>query len=248
MLILTSCANKKDILYLQDIEKNKTEQINQTYINKLQPDDILNIIVSSNDNQGVLPFNLMAMASTPGSEGMGVGQPRLLNYVIRQDGNIQFPVLGNVKIAGLSILEAIELLKQKISFYVKDPIVTIEWINFKFTVLGEVKRPGQYKSSSERVTIIDALGIAGDLSIQANRKNIILIREIETNRYIYNIDLTNKNFINSESYFIKQNDQIIVSPNNAQVQASAYNSNAPLYISIASTIISLVTVVALLNK
>jgi len=248
LLLLASCANKKNILYLQDQEKSSTETISQTYVNRLQADDILNIVVSSRDNQGVLPFNLIAVSANPGSEGLSTGQPRLLTYVIRQDGTIQYPILGSVKLSGLTLMEAIELMKNKISDYVKNPTISIEWLNFKFTVLGEVQKPGQYTSKSERISFLDAIGMAGDLGIYGNRKSILLIRENNNQRQTFNIDLTNKSFINTEAYYIKQNDVIIVSPNNAQIQASAFNRNAPLYISIASTIISLVTVFALLNK
>lgn len=245
---LTSCANKKNILYLQDQEKNTTEAINQSYVNKLQPDDILTIVVSSSDNQGVLPFNLMSLTVSPGQENMAVGQARLINYIIRQDGTIQFPVLGVVKLSGLTIMEAIEVLKQKISAYVKNPTVTMEWVNFKFSVLGEVRRPGQYTSKSERISFLDAIAMAGDLDIYGNRKDILLIRENNNQRQTFRIDLTNKSFIDSEAYYIKQNDVIIVAPNNSQIQASAFNRNVPLYISIASTIISVVSLIALLNR
>ena len=243
--ILSSCANKKDVLYLQDLERNKVEKINLSYVNKLQTDDVLNIVVSSNDNMGVSPFNISPSSGKSGVESSGSGQKTSLNYVIRQDGTISFPVLGNIKLVGLTLVEASELLKQNISNYVKNPIVTIEWVNFKFTILGEVKRPGLYKSSSERITIIEAIGIAGDLDIQADRKNILLIREIGTERFTYNIDLTNKAFIYSEAYYLKQNDQIIVSPNNAKVQASVVNPSTSMYLNIFSTLISVITLISI---
>lgn len=245
LLILTSCANKKDVLYLQDLERNKTEKISQSYIYKFQVDDVLNIVVSSADNQGVSPFNTTPTASISSSDNSSSKPKTSINYVIRQDGTIQFPVLGNVKLEGLSMLEATELLKQNISKYVNNPIVTIDWINFKFTILGEVNNPGLFKSNSERITLIEAIGLAGDLGIQADRKNILLIREIGKNRYTYNIDITNKAFINSEVYYIKQNDQIIVSPNNAKIQSSIVNPSVNMYFSIVSTAISLITLIAI---
>lgn len=240
-LFIYSCANKKDILYLQDFKEEKVK-ISQDYVNTLQADDILNIHISSPDQQGISPFNLY-MRQNPSNAIGGSNQNIMLNYIIRKDGTIQFPILGDVKLSGLTILEAISHLKKEVSKYINNPVVTIEWVNFKFTVSGQVNRPGQYRSQSERVSILDALGMAGDLDIYGQRKNIMLIREINGERHTYFIDLTSKSFMDSEAYFIKQNDVIIVSPNSPQIQASAFNRNIPLYISVTSTIISLIILI-----
>lgn len=236
--LLTSCANKKNILYLQDFKEEQTT-INNNYVNRLQPDDILNIYISTVDNQGVSPFNLF-MRLNPQNAAGGSAQNFLLNFTIRKDGNIQFPILGDVKLSGLTILEAIELFKKELSVYINEPTVTLEWVNFKYTVIGEVNRPGQFRSQSERVSLFEALGNAGDLTIYGQRKNIMLIRENNDQRQNFIIDLTKKDFMTSDAYYIKQNDVIIVSPNNPQVQTSAFNRNIPLYLAISSTIISLV--------
>ncbi|MFY7810835.1 MAG: polysaccharide biosynthesis/export family protein [Flavobacterium sp.] len=241
LLITTSCANKKNILYLQDNVTQSNIEINQSYINKLQADDILSIQVSSADNQGVAAFNIATSNGILGTD-VAVGQPRFINYIIRQDGSIEFPVIGKIQLAGLSVVEAIELLKKEISAYVKKPIVILEWLNFKYSVLGEVTRPGQFSSKSERVTILEALSNAGDLTIFGKRKNIILIRENNGKRSHFTIDLTSKEFIKSEAYYIKQNDVIIVSPNNAKVQSSAFNQNSTIYISIASVVLALINI------
>jgi polysaccharide export outer membrane protein len=246
-IFLSSCANKKNILYLQDHTQQINQDITTSYVNRLQADDILSIQVSSSDSQGVAAFNIATSNGILGSD-VAVGNPRFINYIIRQDGTIEFPIIGKIKLADLTIIEAIEYLKKEISAYVNKPIVILEWLNFKYSVLGEVTRPGQFKSLSERVTIFDAISNAGDLSIFGQRKNIILIRENNGKRSHFTIDLTNKNFIGSEAYYVKQNDVIIVSPNNAKVQSSAFNQNASVYISIASVILALTTIFINTNR
>ncbi|MBX7227776.1 MAG: polysaccharide biosynthesis/export family protein [Chitinophagales bacterium] len=247
-LFITSCASPKEVLYLQDLQNNDVRDINQHYSTKLRPDDVLNIIVSSKDNLGTSPFNLTPTLGTPGNTSVN-GQPKLVNYIIRQDGSIEFPVIGKIQLADLTILQAIDTLKVKLKPYLNDPIVVMEWLNFKFTVLGEVKSPGLYRSNSERVSIFDALGLAGDLTIYGNRQDIIVIREYLGQQLSFKLDLTNKEFLNSELFYIKQNDVIIVSPNKAQIQSSAFNRNIPIFVSIASLAASTITgIFVLLRK
>jgi polysaccharide export outer membrane protein len=237
-IIYSSCSGKKDIHYLQNLEKTKNQPIPQNYENSLQADDVISISVSSIENVGLSSFNLTTNNST--SNSSGGSKPGAINYVIRKDGSIEFPILGKIQIAGFTISKAIEMIKIKLEKYIKDPIVMIEWHNFKFSVLGEVANPGLFVSKSERVTLLEALAMAGDLSIYGERKSIILIREIDSKRNVYTIDLTNPSLLNEESYFIKQNDQIIVSPNNTKIQStSSFNQNVPVYLSIASILLTL---------
>jgi polysaccharide export outer membrane protein len=228
VFLISSCASKKNYNYLQDLEVGVYDY-STTYSHILQPSDILNIYVSSEDNQGVQVFNLK------------IGEQYLkANYTIQKDGTIEYPLIGKINLAGLTILQAIDLLKNKIKIYVNNPIINLELTNFKYTILGEVKAPGIYKSENERLTLLEALGSAGDLDVYGKRKNIKLIRENNQKRTVFSIDITNKRFIDSEAYYVKQNDVIIVYPNNPKVQASAFNRNMPLYIAVASTIISVI--------
>ncbi len=199
LLFVTSCASKKDILYLQDETFQKNQTITQNYVTILQPDDILLIIVSNSDNIGTQRFNLSTTVSAPGMIDDSIGRQRLVNYVIRKDGSIEFPILGKIQLAGLTISEAMELIRVKLEKYIKEPKVVIEWLNFKYSVSGEVRRPGLFTSVSERVSILDALAMAGDLTIYGNRKNIILIRENNGKRSTYNVALTNVKFMNDET-------------------------------------------------
>lgn len=247
IILITSCASPKEILYFQDFEAGKERDISQKYTTKLQPDDVLNIIISSKDNLGTAPFNIISMAGNVGSSNAGT-QPKLMNYIIRQDSTIEFPVLGKIEIAGKTILETIEYFKEQLKPYINEPVVVIEWLNFKYTVLGEVRVPGLYRSTSERVSILDALGTAGDLTIYGRRDNIMLVRETNGKQKYYKIDLTSKNLFESEVFYLKQNDVIIVSPNKAQIQSSAFNRNTPIFVSIASLLVSTITGVFLLVR
>jgi polysaccharide export outer membrane protein len=149
-----------------------------------------------------------------------------------------------VKIAGMSMIEAVAFFKKELSEYVVNPIVNIEWANFKFTVLGDVERPGQFVSRNERITIFEAIGMAGDLNITGARNEVMVVREFNGERKIYQLDLRYKEVFQSEAYYIKQNDVVYVAQNKAEVNSSIYNRNAPLYISVASVLISLIAVLS----
>ncbi len=224
---------------MQDLPTFGEEQIMKEYAPKLQKGDVLTISVSSTDNIGIAPFNVYVNDSDLSQE-IAVSRQRLINYTLRSDGSIEFPVLGKLEIAGMTTLELTNYLKTRLKEYLKEPIVSVEWLNFKYTVLGEVSRPGQYNASNERTSILDALGSAGDITMYANRKDIRVIREEDGERKFYSLDLTKSDFIQSDVYYINQNDVILVGPNNAQVQSSAYNRNTPIFISIASLVVSVI--------
>ncbi len=237
VLGLSSCANKKNILYLQDLENVKNKAIPQSFETKLQPDDLLSIFVSSEDMVGVGVFNRM-----PIMEGNAVGNQMMMmegtQYLIYTDGTIEFPGIGNIHLAGKTLLEARDHLKERLKPYLKTPIVTIKWINNRFSVIGEVTNPGVFPMDSQRVTILEALAMAGDLGLFGKRKDIMLIRENNNQRSTFVVDLTNPNLIHEDYYFIQKNDVIIVNPNNTRVQASAVGPNIPLYLSIFSFILT----------
>ncbi len=241
ILLLISCASKKDVVYFQDIKNSYEKEIVETYGTVFQTDDLLAITISSSDMQGLEPFNLPAVSfnAVPGSV---VGQHKQLTYQIKKDGAIDFPVLGKVKLLGLSRIEAAALLKEKLSVYIKDPIVHIELINFRITILGEVNKPGTFTISNERISIIEALGMAGDLSITGKRTDVLVIREEGDKYKYYRIDLTSNKIFDSPVFYLKQNDAIYVTPNNAKIKSSSYNKNTPIWVSVASVILSLIIV------
>ncbi len=240
---LVSCVSKKDILYLQDIDKMATNGDAMFSTTAIQPNDILSINVTAFDMEAAAPFNLIMPARTV-QELTNPSTRELQGYLVSTEGTIEFPVLGTIKVGGLSRQELIEKLKEEIRVYIKDPIVNVSISNYKVTVLGEVMRPGTFNIPDERITLLEALGKAGDLTIYGKRTNIILLREQNGVKTHTILDITKSDFLNSPFYFLKQNDVIYVQPNSAQVNSAAYNRNSSVYISIASVLISLIVLIS----
>ena len=240
-IIAVGCVSKKDIVYLQ-FDEVEQEKINNDYQLRFKPDDLLQITVSADDIISVQPFNLPAVNFT--TQNIIVGQPALQSYLVDANGTIEFPVLGTLKLAGLTRVEAIALLKKKLDpAYVKNPIININIANFKITVEGDVMRPGSFPIPNERISIFDAIGMAGGLSISANRGNVLVIREENGQKNQYRLDLKSNKMLTSPVYYLQQNDVVYVEPNNAKMQDAAYTRSTGLFISLASVIISLLTIV-----
>lgn len=245
LVVLSSCGSRQDIIYFQDEPLSEAlENQNSNFELRFKTDDLLTIIVSAQDPLVAQPFNLQA-ASTTTSVIDAQGSLKMQTYLIDSKGNIEFPVLGTVKLAGLTRSEANNLLKDKLTEYIKNPIVNIRLANFTVTVLGEVKNPGTYTIQDERISIAEALGMAGDLTIYGKRDNVLLIREVDGQKKYSKIDLTSVNVLNSSNYYLTQNDVLYVEQNNARVRASTYNQNNGVIISAVGT---LATIIAILIK
>lgn len=242
VLILTSCASKKNVLLFQDIENYQAASDSTKSDIRIKQNDLLSIIVSSADRKSAAPFNLPAVGTANGDITQVNAQQRLQTYLVDANGEIQFPILGTLNLEGKTTIEATNYLKEVLSKYIKDPIVNLRITNFKVSVLGEVRSPGTYVINDERVTILEALSRAGDLTIFGKRSDILLIREIDGVKSYSKIDLTKKEVLSSPYYFLQQNDVIMVSPNGAQVQSSASNRNAGLYVSVAGVIITVISI------
>ncbi len=240
-LLLTSCVSKKKILYTQNIETILTDQTTD-YENIIQFDDVLRITVSSKNMETVAPYNATIGLAGAGMQAMG--QARLLDYLVNSDGLIIFPQLGEVKVAGLTRIQAQEKLEKILRNFVTDAVVDIRIINFKYTILGEVNRPGTFTTSDNRITLIQALGMAGDLTIYGKRDSILVIRDTNGVQTSTRIDITAADFIYSDYYYLRQNDTIIIDPNKAQIQAAGFNRNASLWVSIASLLLSTIVVIS----
>lgn len=158
VVILSSCGSSKKVVYLQDADVNKKVKTECEYKTVIHPDDLLSIVVSCDDLESAVPFNTPMIGL--GKEVTSSSQQIPRGYLVDKMGEIDFPVLGKLKVEGISRNELAEMLKEKLSLYLKNPIVTIQFQNFKVTVLGEVKNPGCYQVSSERVSLLDALGMA----------------------------------------------------------------------------------------
>lgn len=238
LFILTSCGSRKEIAYFQD-SPNLTTQF-QDYIPRIQPNDQLAIVISAADINAVAPFNPVSTMQVNATQ-QNIS-PYHTTYTVNENGEIEIPTLGNVKLGGLTRTEAAELLKNKLSKYINNPGVNINFANFRITVLGEVNRPGSFTNPTERITVLDAIGMAGDLTIKGKRENVTVIREINGKKESYSIDLTSKNTLNSPVYYLAQNDVIYIEPNSAQVAASKFTPNYSLWISMAGVIISVISV------
>lgn len=238
ILNMVSCASPAKIVYFQDIEGN---EVNETILNfepTIQTGDLLLINVSAIDGEAAIPFNLY---ETP-MIGNSVSSAKPLTYLVDADGAIQFPVIGKLIVKDSTTKELTEKLSAILETYIKDPIINIRITNFKVTVLGQVNSPGSYPVQNERISIIEAIGLAGDLEIHGKRKNVMLIREQQGKRVFVAIDLTNKALFNSPYYYLAQNDVIYVEPNKTQINASAVGPNIGIIFSSISLLLSVITI------
>ena len=241
IILFASCVSKKDIIYFQNDEINQNE-VSNSYKTIIKPDDVLQITITALDIEAVRPFNLAAVTySTTSNSAIGVAQQQ--TYLVDTKGEIEFPVLGKIKIGGLTRDETIDLLKSKLSpDYIKEPNVNIRIANYKISVMGDVQRPGSYNIPNERITILDALALAGDLNISGQRNNILIIREEGNKKVQYQVDLRSNNVLTSPVYYLQQNDVVYVEPNYARIQSASANSNTSLVISISSVLIAILTI------
>ncbi|MEZ4793622.1 MAG: polysaccharide biosynthesis/export family protein [Gelidibacter sp.] len=246
LAVLSSCASRKEMVYFQDEPLSSNEINNMASELVYQPNDLITIDVNGADQETVQPFKLPPITFDENRSVLNAqGTLRVQAYLIDVNGNIEFPVLGTLKIAGLTRTQAHEFMKEKLKEYVKDPIVNIRLANFTVTVLGEVNRPGTYNIQDERVSLSEALGLAGDLTINGKRDNIFLIREINGKKRFAKLDLTSVNIVNSPLYYLVQNDVIYVEPNTAKIRSSTFNPNTAIVISAIST---LATIAAILIR
>ncbi|PQJ33044.1 sugar transporter [Nonlabens arenilitoris] len=246
-MVTSSCVSKKDIIYVQDIDTALSESQSSKYDAVITNDDILKIIVTSENMESVQPFN--KVVSPVVNQELSIrSQETLQSYLVDDEGFINYPLLGKVKASGNTRIEFQELLKNKMLQYVKDAVVDVRIINYKITLLGEVNRPGTYKVDDNRITLLQAIGLAGDLTVYGRRDNIVVIRDMNGIQTSTRVDLTSADFIYSPFYYLNQNDTIIVEPNGAQIQASGFNRNISVYVSIASLLLTTVVVFSNLNK
>jgi polysaccharide export outer membrane protein len=240
ILSLPSCKLREKIVYFNDSDSKGNSEMKFSPI--LQVDDLISIVVSDIDQETVALFN---------SHNSNGQSPTYLNgvsisngYLIDLNGEINLPIVGKIRIAGLKRNDAIILIENELKKYLNNPVVQLNILNFKVTVLGEVNLPGTYRIPNERITILEILGLAGDLKISGLRKNILVIREENYEKKEYRLDLTSKEIFNSPAYYLKQNDVVYVEPNmNSRVNSTFLKSNSPIFISITSIILSTIILI-----
>ena len=254
MLLLTSCGTVKDIAYFQNKIVNEPEAIDKHAGTVIQPKDMLSIVVSNRNPELVAMFNLPVISYQAGSETVsGAGQQRLMGYVVDNEGFIDFPVLGPIKVAGLTRWELSNLIKERLikGGFLTDAVVTVEFMNFKVSVIGEVNSPGTYTLSNGKVTILQAISLARDLTIFGQRENVCVIREREGERVIYEVNLCDVSLFDSPAYYLQQNDVVYVQPSEIKARQSTtddkalrmtsiFVSGGSLLVSVAALIVNLV--------
>ncbi|MEG1573658.1 MAG: polysaccharide biosynthesis/export family protein [Bacteroidales bacterium] len=248
-IVMFSCKSVENITYFPQVGVSDSlklmDIIEANYESKILPDDELAVVVTAEDINAVSIFNLPAV-SIKQKEGksQSSGGAQMLTYLVDNNGEITFPVLGRIKISGMTNKEAENYLRGRIEAYVKDPIVTLNVLNSKITIMGEVNAPGIYYLDKERVSIVNALGQAGDLTIQGKRTNVLLVREEDGKRSFHRIDLTKPDIFTSPCYYVKKNDFIYVEPNKEKKSSSKYNSQKQINIAITSTVLSGISIIA----
>ena len=254
--LLVSCQSYKKARSLQDTAfVNDTEQnVLQTGV-KVMPKDLLTIAVSCSTPELAAPFNLVNSGTASGTEGKTVGQgiesTALQQYLVDNQGNINFPVLGEIHVGGLTKLEIENLIIDKLKVYLKEaPLVTVRIVNYRISVLGEVTKPGSFVVSNEKINLLEALAMAGDLTIYGMRDNVKLIRTGQDNKQeIITMDLNKTETVLSPYYQLQQNDIIYVTPNKTKAKNSDIGTNTGLWFSATSILVSLANIlVILLNK
>ena len=237
LLLLVSCGSSKNIIYFQDAQSEyDSSKDSSKYEIRIANDDNLLIIVSSKNSQATEIFNNFNTDRATTTQGL-----QWHGFLVDQFGNINFPLIGNVHLSGLTKAEAIALLQKKISIYIDDPVVNIRFMNYKVTILGEVNRPGNYTIENEKITIIQSLGLAGDLTIYGNRHHIMVYREVDGQKKFFRVDITSPEIFNSPVYYLQQNDLVYVEPNKAKVRSSTnYTQNLSLGISVISLLLTVI--------
>lgn len=256
LLLMASCSMSKKITYFQDIivvSDSTVKEVPPPEIT-LRPEDKISIIVNSKNRELTDLFNLSYVTRTIGSISDNATSHGISYYTVRSDGTIDFPVLGSVKVAGLTREGVADYIKSILisQNLVNDPIVTVEFANLQFFVMGEVRTPGAHKISHDRVTILDAISQAGDMNIDGRRDNVLVLRPDTTGiYYAYQVDMRSfDNVVNSPVYYIHQNDYIYVEPNKKRANQSTVNANtvssASFWISISSLLASLASTATLI--
>ena len=248
--LLSSCASVKDIAYFQNKLIDHPEKIDKHAGIVIQPKDMLSIVVSSRTPELVTMFNLPVVSYQAGSETVsGAGMQRLLGYVVDNAGCIDFPVLGILNVAGMTRWDLSEMIKNRLvqDGLLSDAVVTVEFMNFKVSVIGEVNSPGTYTIEGDKVTVLQAISLARDLTIFGMRENVSVIRERDGERTIYQINLCDVSLFKSPAYYLQQNDIIYVEPNKERSRQSTTDDKTlrmtSILVSGGSLIVSVATLV-----
>lgn len=261
---LASCQSYKRVPYLQSYESltdksykeiviNEVNQQDTLYDARIQPKDLLSITVNTTDPQAAAPFNLTVQTSINAAQANSTyvtSQPTLQQYLVNNEGEIDFPVIGKLKIGGLTKTAAEKLIREQLRPYLKEtPIVTVRMSNYKISVIGEVNRPGTFTINNEKVNLFEALAMAGDMTVYGIRSNVKLIREDNNGqRNIINLNLNEQNILHSPYYYLQQNDILYVTPNKTKAKNASISNSTTIWFSIVGTLVSLASLIVTIAR
>lgn len=238
ILMLQSCTTKKQMLYLQDLDMYSNAPLNYT-TTKIQPNDILKIEVSDLNPLVAAPFNINRTANSSSSSGS-----ELEGYLVSPQGNVTMPILNEIRVGGLTPANVEAKIKERLinEGYLVNPTVQVRVLNNKFTILGEVTAPGVKTFQEESVSLLEAIGLAGDLTYSAIRKDVKIIREVDGKRLVYHVDLTTAVWMSNPNFRIRQNDVIIVTPNKLKVNSGGLIKDPLQLMAISASVLTLILV------
>ena len=240
--VLFSCATKDDVVYFNGVNSSDNSIGLDSYSPTYHIDDELVIIVNALDAEAAKPFNKTSVSvSTDMLDARG--RERIQTYRVDSEGQIEFPVLGKIKIAGLNREQATLMLQEKLSDYIKNPIVDIETVNYRITVLGEVARPGTYTATNERITLVEAISLAGDMTIYGERENVLVIQDYDGKKTYTRVNLKSTDLFQSPVYYLSQNDVVYVEPNKTRAKNSAIGAQTGVLLSAIGLLVSVAALV-----
>lgn len=256
---IASCGSKtyKNIDYLQNVLRDTTMSLNTNFNEGIivQPKDMISIVVTSRNPELSAMFNLASVTYQAGSEsGVSGGYQRIMGYSVDENGDIDFPILGKLHVAGLNRWGVAEVVKNELvrRNLLKDAVVTVEFLNFKISVVGEVSRPGTFNVTGDRINILEAISLAGDLTIYGKRDNVTVIREQNGKRQLYKIDLRDTELFKSPAYYLQQNDVVYVQPNKVRAGQSTINENSfrsvSFWTTLSASLLSITNLIVTISK
>lgn len=257
VMLLASCGSRtsRNINYLQEAQKDTTVTMLPEEGILVQPKDMISIVVSSRNPELSAMFNLTNVSYQAGGETSTTGSyNRILGYSVDNDGNIDFPIVGKINVSGLTRWQVADKVKEELVSrnLLKDPVVSVEFLNFKVSVLGEVAHPGTYTVTGDKITLLEALSLAGDLTIYGRRDRVSVIREINGKRTVYINDLRSMDLFTSPSYYLKQNDVVLVEPNKVRAGQSTINENSlkstSFWMSVGSFLVTIANLIIAISK
>lgn len=257
LMLLASCGSKtsRNINYLQEAQKDTTVSMLPEEGILVQPKDMISIVVSSRSPELSAMFNLTNVSYQAGGETSTTGSyNRILGYSVDNNGNIDFPIVGKINVSGLTRWQVADKVKEELVSrnLLKDPVISVEFLNFKVSVLGEVAHPGTYTVTGDKITLLEALSLAGDLTIYGRRDRVSVIREINGKRTVYINDLRSMDLFTSPSYYLKQNDVVLVEPNKVRAGQSTINENSlkstSFWMSVGSFLVTIANLIIAISK